>query len=151
MRRFLSPLLVAAALLTACDAPSTSNEPRIEVRSASLEDDGSMRLEASLDGHDRQVHIADFDGTRLVAVVDATTDGPLVTLVSEAQPECVTDDAVACELTEAALDGVLDELAADVGDQPVFRRINDACDFFFGPSGEICYVCGGHSPQTCSG
>jgi hypothetical protein len=135
----LAPTLVAVAFLAACDAPSSPTESRIEIRSASMTDD-SMLLHVAVDGHDREVHIADVEGTRAVAVVASTSDEPLVTLVSEAEPECVTEDTVACELTEAALDGTLDELAADADDgfrlAPVER-----CFIEVTSSIMVCWTC----------
>jgi hypothetical protein len=109
----LSPSFLALALLAACDVGPSPADSRIEVRFASMDDD-SMSFVVAVDDEEREVHVADFDGVRAVAVIAQTTEGPLVTMVSETDPECVTEDAIACELTEAALDGTLDDLAAEL-------------------------------------
>jgi hypothetical protein len=140
MQRFLLvPALVACALLSACDPPPDA--PRIEVRSASVHDD-SMRLDVSVDGHDREVHITDVEDTRAVAVVASEADGSLVSLVSEAAPECKSDDAVACELTRAALDGTLEELATEVHDGADFRLAPAGQCRIVGDETFACWLCG---------
>lgn len=137
----LSSTFVAVAFVVACDAPPSPIDSRIEVRAVSLGDD-SMRLDVSVDGHDREVHVLDVEGARGVAVV-APDDASLVTLVSEAEPECVTDDAIACDLAEAAFEGALEELAAEVDQDAQFRLApsQSACRLGF-VDGLMCWLCG---------
>lgn len=118
-------------------APVTTFD--IEVRSVSV-DDASMRLNVSVDGRDREVEIVDVADTRVVAVVGESPDGPMVTLVSEAEPNCVTEDEVACDLTQAAFDGTLEELAAGM-DNDVEFRMAPACYLDFPDSGMVCLTC----------
>ncbi len=138
--------LLALTLLAACDvAPGDS---RIEVRSASVEED-STHLIVAVDDQEREVIIADLDGSRAVAVVSHTSDEPLATLVSEANPECVTEDAVACELTDAAFDGTLEDLAAQVDDVEFRLRPAFTCDIIITPWGTPCLDCGDSTIVDC--
>jgi hypothetical protein len=137
----LPATLLAVALLAACDVAPSPTDSRIEVRSASVEED-SMHLIVAVDDQEREVLIADLDGARAVAVVSHTADEPLATLVSEANPECVTEDAVACELTDAAFDGTLEDLAAQVDDVEFRLRSVFTCEAIVTDWGTMCLDCG---------